>query len=279
MKLTAKNYFSKEANLYYMSNSQYKSFLECEEKTIEELNGRWPTKELLEKFPDMFKKDYFLQGHYVDAWNNGDLEKFKAETPELYKKDGTLYKKYSDLDDVIETIKKDELMMKSLSGQKQVIFTAKLFGIPWKIMIDSYAPEERRICDLKVLKSIKDKFWVPEEHRYMNVFEYRGYYTQMGTYPEIERLANKRKKDDYYEPFLTIATKDEIPDKSIISFNSTEESHVDFIIRQLNYVENHIERIKAVKSGQETPIRCNTCEYCRSTKQLTGTTHYSDFEY
>jgi hypothetical protein len=273
MKLKAKNYHSKEANLHYMSNSQYKSFIECEARTMAELHGVWLREET----------DAMLFGKYVHAWNEGRLEEFKKECPQLFKKDGELYSKYVHVSEVINTIKNDELLMKSLSGKKEVIFTAELFGMPWKILIDSYYPEARRFCDLKVLKSLKDKFWETDKTtgnmRYHSVFEYRGYFTQVALYAEIERLANKRKGGDYCEPFLTVVTKEKVPDKAIVSFSSTEESHADFIARELSYIESHVERIKGVKSGKETPNCCNTCEYCRSTKKLTGTTHYSEFEY
>ncbi|WP_148300263.1 PD-(D/E)XK nuclease-like domain-containing protein [Paenibacillus sp. JCM 10914] len=37
----------------------------------------------------------------------------------------------------------------------------------------------------------------------------------------------------------------------------------------MNIVANNIERVKAVKSGLAKPIRCERCDYCKSTKKIT----------
>ena len=158
-----------------------------------------------------------------------------------YKKDGTLYAKYENMDDIIDRIKKDKLFMMALDGQKEVIFTAEAFGTKWKILIDSYMPKERRFGDLKVLKSLYDKFWSNEYQCYENVFQYRGYFTQMVIYAEIERLANKR--DDYFEPFIAVVTKEKYSDLDIISFSSDQETHEEFIAKQLANIEENIPRI------------------------------------
>jgi len=73
--LTSENYYSLEADKYYLSMSQYKSFITCEAKAVAELHGyKSPT------------SDAMLIGSYVDAWCEGTLEKFKEEHPEIYNK-------------------------------------------------------------------------------------------------------------------------------------------------------------------------------------------------
>lgn len=49
--------------------------------------------------------------------------------------------------------------MQCMSGEKQVIMTAEIFGIPWKIKIDSYL-KDIVITDLKIVESIKKMKWV-----------------------------------------------------------------------------------------------------------------------
>ena len=48
------------------------------------------------------------------------------------------------------------------------------------------------------------------------------------------------------------------------------------LVKELADVEAHMPRILAVKMGAEEPVRCENCDYCRSTKQLTGAIHYSE---
>jgi hypothetical protein len=234
-----------------------------------ELIGKWKRKET----------DAMLFGKYVHAWNEGKLDDFIKKHPQMFKKNGELYSQFSYTTNVINTIRKDKKIKQALSGKKEVIFTAEMFGIPWKILIDSYRPRKKQFSDLKTLRSLTEKVWIEEQRRSISIYEHRGYFVQIAIYAEIERLANKRSTDDYFWPYIVAVTKEKYPDKAIINFNSPEKSFHIFIAEQLNSIGNHIERIKAVKSGKETPNRCNTCEYCRSTKKLTGTVHYSEFEY
>ena len=266
MELNNDNYFSIEADQHYMSNSQYKGFLECEAKQMAILNRNW------EK---MGTTSCMQVGNYVHAWNESKLDKFKEENTGIFLKSGDLRSEFRTADKVIEVISQDDLFMKALSGEKEVIMTAELYGTPWKILIDSYLKEKERFGDLKVLKSLYDKFWDNKDECWRNVFEYRGYYIQMAIYAEIERLANNR--DTYFEPFIAVVTKETCPDKAIISFVSNQESVQDFVFKQLHQLEDRMSRILDVKSGRETPTRCERCDYCKSTKRLTGTRHYTEF--
>lgn len=269
MKLNKNNYFSLEANKYYMSVSQYKGFISCEGREMAKLNNKWTQEET----------DALLVGRYAHAWNEGVLDEFKKDNPQLFflsgPKAGELKKRYEIADKVIDVIDNDELLRLSLSGEKEVIFTAELFGIPWKILIDSYAYDDHRFGDLKVLKSLYDKFWDKETSSYKNVFEYRGYFTQMAVYCEIERRANNRSF--YFEPFLSVVTKEKIPDKCVVSFVSDEFPLEDFIDSELNIINSNIERIKKVKAGEILPKKCGICDFCRSTKKLKHTNHFTSF--
>lgn len=269
MQVTKENYFSNEVDKEYMSNSQFKSFLDCEAKTMSKLNGEWPKED----------STAFLQGRYVHSWNEGTTMQFEAENPEMIAKSGKnkggLKKEFLMCGDAIDMLSKDELILKALQGEKEVIFTADLYGTKWKCMHDSYNPKEKRFADLKYLKGIYDKFWNTEESYYENPFDHYGYYTQLSLYAEIERIASGRKSGDWFEPFLVVATKQTPPDKMIISFQSDENSYKNFIRSHILIVQNRMPRILKVKSGQVEPTRCGVCDYCRATKVLKGTTHYS----
>lgn len=263
MELNRDNYFSKEAHQEFMSVSQFKDFLFCEEMAVKKISGEWESKEA--------KKD-FLMGHYMHAWNEGCLGDFIIEHPEIFRKDGKKRSDFVKCDLMIERIEREPLVMKSLEGQSEVIFTAELYGAKWKICIDSYNHELKIFCDLKSLKSFYDKFW---ENGLENVFEYRMYFLQMAIYCEIERIANNRGPGDYFEPFLGIVSKQEPPDIDLLSFVSDHESLEEFIVKQLNIVKERLPRIIDLKAGKITPGRCGKCEYCRETKRILKPTHYS----
>jgi len=289
MILSHENYFSVEANKEFMSNSQYQGFLKCEAEQMAKIKGEWEQEEI----------KAFTEGKFLDSWNNNALEEFKINNPDLYLKNGLdLKAEYRHLGDVIEFISKDPLLMESLSGEKQRIFTAELFGIKWKIAIDSYferqPKREGRIVDLKYLKSLYDRFWTVNEDGIAiceKTLEHRGYLDQIAIYCKIEQLKMRPDKTvkvksndylksypDYYEPFITAITKSKpYPDKEIISFSTEGQPYHEFIEYRLSEIERKIPRIIAVKSGKEEPRRCGMCQYCLSTKILTGTTHYTHF--
>lgn len=147
MVLTAENYYSQEANEEYMSVSQFKDFcgtygkMPCEFTAMEKLKGRWEEP----------KSKALMVGSYVDSYFEGTLDKFKAENPDLFKRDGTLKAEFVKADEIIQRIERDDYFMKFMSGKKQVIMTGELFGTKWKIKMDSYIPDIA-IVDLKVIR-------------------------------------------------------------------------------------------------------------------------------
>ena len=84
MILTAENYFSKDAQMQYFGVSQFKSFENCEVSALEEITGNY----------ERAKTTALLVGSYVDAHFEGTLDIFKAQHPELLKRDGTLKSDY-----------------------------------------------------------------------------------------------------------------------------------------------------------------------------------------
>lgn len=267
MKLTSENYFSQEANRHYMSVSQFKdmtpAFGGCEARAVAKLNGQYQQKYI----------QAFMEGHYVHSWNQGVLKDFKANNPDLYssrgKTAGELKSNFQHCNKMIEVLENDPLVMKALAGQKEVILTAELFGIQWKCMVDSYNPPVGIFADLKALKEMDGKFWNKEAQCYENFLEKYGYIIQMAIYAEIEKQATAR--NEWLLPHMVVVTKQDPPDHEIIYFD------YEAIQQQLNIVGNHIERVKQVKSGEVEPIRCGSCDYCRSTKKIKRIKHYQEF--
>lgn len=247
-----------------MSNSQFQSFLNCEAKAMAKLEGKYIQK----------NTTCILVGKYVHAWCEGVLPEFIEDNPSIFKKNSEeLLQPYRVANDIIRKIEKTPPLMKALKGQKEKIFTAQLFGIPWKICIDTYNPDAGYFSDLKILRTLSKKSWNNKEHMYVNFLENDGYLSQMALYCEIERLASNRKT--YLDPHLVVLTKEDPINMDIISFNRPEEPLDIFVHTQMNYIENHLERILAVKNKKTKPNRCNFCDYCIDTKVITETTHYT----
>lgn len=267
MELTKENYYSQEANRYYMSVSQFKSFIPaydgCEARAMAILDGSFE--------PDPIEA--FVEGHYLHAWNEGVLHEFKANNPSLYasrgKTVGQLKANFKHCDKMIAALESDPLVMKTLAGEKEVIMTAELFGIPWKVMLDSYQPEVGMFADLKSMKEVGDKFWNVEAGVYENFIDHYGYNIQMAVYAHVEKLYTGQS--EWSIPNIVVVTKQDPPDKEIIYFD------FDDIEQGLHIVSKHIERVKAVKYGGVEPVRCEKCDYCRATKKITRIKHFSEF--
>lgn len=239
MILTNENYYSDESNREYMSVSQFKNFHKCEAMAMAELHGEW-------KRP---KSTALLVGSYVDAWFEGTLDEFKAENPEIFKKDGTLKADYIQAEEIIERVTSDVMFMEFMSGEKQELFTSELFGIPWKIKIDSLCPD--KIVDLKVMRSM-------ERIMGRSFVEYWGYDLQMAVYAEVYKRATGKDLDTY----LAVVTKQTPSDIELIEIPKWRREEL------LEYVEKTLPRIIKVKSGEIEPERCGVCEYCRATKKI-----------
>lgn len=253
MQLTSENYYSKEADKAYMSVSQFKDFagtygkLPCEYSAMEKMEERWEDE----------PSTALMVGSYVDAYFEGTLEKFKAENPSLFKKDGGLKAEYVKANEIIARIERDEYFMKYLSGQKQVIMTGMIGGADWKIKIDSYIPDVA-IVDLKVMASITELKWV-KDLGYLDFVRYWGYDIQGAVYQKIVEL-NTGKKLPFY---IAAATKEKEPDIRIIHVTD------NYLEEAMSVVEMNLPRILRVKSGELEPDKCELCDCCRHNRVLT----------
>lgn len=252
MELTEENYYSSEANMQYMSVSQYKDFVGtygrkgCEFYAMKKLHGQW--KEGM--------NTAMLIGSYVDHYYEGTLELFQEQNPEIFRKDGHLKAEFVKAESVIERINKDPYFLKYLAGDKQVIMTGDLFGIPWKIKMDSYF-EGTCIVDLKVMQSIRDLHYV-SGFGWMDFIRYWGYDIQGAVYQKIVEL-NTGKKVPF---FIAAASKEFEPDIQVIQVTQK------YLDEALAVVEAHMERIFSVKNGLVPPDHCETCACCRRWKTL-----------
>lgn len=260
MMLTAENYFSQEANREFLSVSQYKDFTgtlgrpACEEEALAKLNGEW----------EMEKSTALLVGSYVDAHFEGTLDVFKAQNPEIFMRNGGLKAEYRRAEEIINRIERDDYFMKFMSGQKQVIMTAELFGAKWKIKIDSYI-ENIAIVDLKVMENINKCFYV-KDYGYMDFVQYWGYDIQGAVYQEVV-YQNTGKRLPFY---IAGVSKEKEPNIEIIQI---DDQHLK---EKLYEVEQNTPKIIALKNKEIEPIRCGLCDWCKHTKVLTKPIHFSE---
>nr|DAI47896.1 MAG TPA: Putative exonuclease [Caudoviricetes sp.] len=260
MTLTSSNYFSAEANREYLSVSQYKDFVGstgikgCEARALAELNGEYERE----------KSTALLVGSYVDSYFEGSLEQFKAENCEIFTKQGSLKAEYRQAEEIISRVEKDPYFMKFMSGQKQVIMTGEIGGVPWKIKIDSYIPDTC-IVDLKIVKSIRERFYV-KKYGFTDFITNWGYEIQGAVYQEIVRQ-NTGKTLPFY---IAAASKEKVTDIEIIQIND------EALAAALEKIKEHVERVVKIKNGEIEPERCGTCDYCKFTKVLSRPMLYTD---
>lgn len=260
MILTNDNYYTAEANMEYMSVSQYKSFLECQERTMAELRGEYkrPTSTAL------------LVGSYVDAWLEGTLDEFCESHPEIYNsrsKEKVLKSDFLVADQVIEAIKNDETLLQYFDGDKQTIMTADIFGVPWKIKMDVYNPFDGFITDLKVMKSLNETYWDKALRRRVGFIENYKYNFQMCIYAMVEKEYTGRK--GYLDTYIAALSKESPPDKMVYTGFIQD---MDMVKRHINHFLPYFEN---VKRGFIDPSACGECEYCRSTKKAFLTDYHN----
>ena len=253
MKLTQRNYFSKKANLEYMSVSQWKAFERCQHSALAEIKGKYKREE----------STALLVGSYVDSYFEGTLANFIKAHPEIYTKGGTLRADFTQAEAIIQRIMKDRLFMEYLSGEKQVIMTGEICGVPIKIKIDSLLPD--KIVDLKVMKDFESSYHA--EKGVLPWFEAWGYDLQGAVYQEIVRQ-NTGKTLPFY---LAAATKEKVTDIDIVHMNPKSLEYA------LEKFKGSVELFDAIKKGIIPPERCEKCEYCKNTKVLTEPTDSEEF--
>lgn len=194
----------------------------------------------------------------MDAYFEGTLDRYKQENPECFKNDGGLKANFVKANGIIERVTQDRVFMRYMSGQKQVIMTADLFGVPFKIKMDSYLPGQA-IVDLKVVESIRKAKWTGDSAP-MDFIEYWGYDIQGAVYQKVVEILT----GDKLPFFIAAATKEEATDFEVIRIPQTK------LDAALSAVKTNLPRIQRLKAKQEEPTACETCEYCRQTKVLSG---------
>lgn len=259
--LTPENYYSKEANMAYVSVSQYKDFngttgkVGCEAEAMAKLKGEI---EEVQTTP-------MLVGSYVDAYFEGTLPTFVAQHPEIIssrgKTVGELKSEYKQAESMIARAVKDKTFMRYMDGDKQVIMTGEISGVPVKIKIDSC--DGNRITDLKTVRSITETFYAKDLGQRLNFCEWWGYDLQASVYREIYRQ-NTGDTLPFYICAISKDKTDNIPHPRI----KVIEVPPMVMDEKLVEVQRNISKIQMIKEGLIEPLRCEVCDYCADTEIL-----------
>ena len=251
--LTSENYYDAESDKRYLSIHQYLNFMGhmgvcgCEARAMAMLKGEWEEE----------TTEAMLVGSYVDAYFDGTLDKFKEEHPDIFTQKGELKAKFKLAEKMIARCLQDEYFMKFMSGEKQKIFTADLFGCEWKCKLDSYIPG-KAIVDLKTSANIH-KAWRVADYGYCSFIEYYGYTTQLAVYQKIVDICTGEKLPCY----IAVVTKEDSPEIAVINIPQV------VLDDALEKVRVNMPTVLAVKNGEIEPTRCERCDWCKATKKLT----------
>ena len=252
MILNSENYFSKEADIKYMSVSQFKLFEECGEKALATIQGQ----------EDATYKDAFLEGQLFEAIVTGNKDLFIAKHPELISTRGaTVGQLKSEFKRVINAAEKfnsqkffTEIVEKC---EKQVILTGEICDVKVKCALDLYDKNTNSIYDIKCMKDFKEQ-WNAKEKAYMPWYYVYEYILQLAVYREIVR-------QNFGEPKvvgLLATTKEEVPDIDALRISN------DLLDLELEKFKSNIQYYDNIKKGLAVPISCGCCDYCKKMKKI-----------
>lgn len=260
-KLTAENYHGIEANKIYCSKSQFLDFYGvdgCEARAIARIKGEFEEP----------KSDALLVGSYVDCLLTEPQKEneFIAEHPEIISSRGAtkglLKSDFQRASVMVERVKKDKKMMYYLSGEHQTIMVGNIFGLPFKIKMDSYLPG-KAIVDLKTVESIHKGYYTSAGR--VSFVEYFDYILQGAIYQEIV-YQNTGKRLPF---FLVCVSKEPIPDIAIVEIdNETLHNRIYGNDLTPEGISRECQQIMMLKNGEVEPTRCNHCAYCLPTKTI-----------
>lgn len=265
MQLTEDTYFSAENKLKYMGSSQYRQFFACESMALAELSGKYVRE----------STTALMVGSYVDASMSGTLDLFRAQHPEIFKRDGSLKSEYEQANCIIQRVEEDELFMLLMSGQKQVIQTGEIAGVPFKTKIDNLLDAETcreivkrfpdtaevmgdcrgAIVDLKCMRDFAP-IWSDAEMKRVSFVTVWGYTLQAAIYQAVE---------GNLLPFIIAAASKE-KETDLIALSIPQ----DAIDSEMINIEALAPYYNDLKHGIGEPSRCGQCAFCKQTKKLTN---------
>nr|WP_172396873.1 PD-(D/E)XK nuclease-like domain-containing protein [Limosilactobacillus reuteri] len=273
IKLTSKNYYDTETDWQYMSVSLFKDFEKCEARTLAKLKEDWQPV----SSPVPLLVGNYVHSYFESAKSHQDfIEANKKELmtrPTKTKPSGHLRAEFKGANSMIQTLQADDMFNYFYApGDKEVIVTGKIDGYLWKGKIDSLVLDKGYFCDLKTVDDIHKGHWNADEHRYVPFIQDREYDLQMAVYRELIKQTFGKE----CQPFIFAISKQTPPDKMAIDFNGVDDQYqMGADLDKVKELQSHFWK---VMTGEEEPVHCGKCDYCRETKILSGFIHASEIE-
>ena len=281
-------YYGQEANELYMSVSQYKNYCQCEAKAQAELEGQWE---------DPVDQKALLVGNYVHSYFESEAshQEFKEKNREYlfqsptiavikdtldrlgidYKKSGKkdellallkpeerpmgeIYADFVQAEDLIKALERQHLFQYLWQGEKEVPVTGELYGAQWKGKIDLLNIDKGYFVDLKTTADLSKRFFNKNEWRYQSFAEEYGYVTQVAVYEQLLEQVYEKP----FTGYIFAVSKQKVPDVVAIELTQDEKQQA------LADLEDRLPRVLQVKSGEDDPVMCGHCDFCRTYKQL-----------
>ncbi len=260
MILTHDNYFSKEAMIEYMSQSQFKAFESCENSALAELNGMYS-----------IERDAFIEGSFFEAIICGKRELFEMEHPEMIAKTGAnkgfLKANFQKVLMCADRFLQEKFFTDIIAKcEQQVILTGEIAGVKFKTCIDFFDRATLSEWDSKLMKDF-GRLYNEKERHYEAWYFGRGYHYQAA----IERELIRQNFGSYGTCGLIAATKQDTPDVGCYVFSD------EVLDNALEIVETFAPKYDAIKKGLAQPERCESCKWCRQTKTITEPTVIYDY--
>lgn len=258
---TAEEYYGQDANYEYMSASQVKAFVGtpgiagCEERALAELSGQYARPE----------SKALAIGSYVDVMLTGTEDEqhaFREAHPEMISSrgptkgqpkaeyraaDGMIARAFADADN-------GGIFMRALAGERQKVVTGEICGHAFKGRIDVLG--DGFITDLKTVESVNRRYF---NEGYYDFVSWWGYDLQGAIYQELVYQTTGNRW-----PFYIAAISKQTP--CDIDLIQVPQDRLDEAMSRLT--PDALDRIAALKSGEERPERCGTCDWCRMTKVI-----------
>lgn len=265
------DYYGRDANLRYFSVSQIKSFLGCpakhgcEARAVAELYGEY----------EQPHSDALVIGSYIDVMLTGTDEEQAAfiEThPEMFSTHGPtkdeLKAQYKQASLMVSRVFKDAadggIFRKTLEGEQQKIFTGEIHGYLFKAKLDVLGRDY--ITDLKTTESITKRYY---SNGWYNFIDYWNYPFQGAVYQELVAQNTGRRLPFY----IAAISKETSPDLGVFQI---PQDALDAALEAVT--PEMLERISLLKQRAAAPVRCEHCDYCRSTKIVKQPINYYELE-
>jgi hypothetical protein len=272
MKLTNKNYYGAKANSEFMSVSQFKDFKKCEAMALAKIKGEYEQPKskalLLGSFVDEMltgtkkskisfivenRAEIFQKSSKISKYTNDELMVLLNDySLDVFNTENKPYAEIVQALEAVEKVRKQPLMMKYLTGEKQQIMTGEIAGVPFKIKMDSYKPG-KFIADLKYLKDFRSP------NLFENAIKYWQYDLQLSVYREVVR----QNTGEVLPVYLVIVTKESVPRVAVAE---VKEWNLEETLEIVKALAPHYQ---AIKNGEKEPERCEVCDYCAETIVLT----------